>query len=438
MQRPAAPGIEEEMIYLGIGRDEPTLSVEGRRWRREKRSAWLRLAVFGILIANLLMGEHGGNLLVHANVVVGYGVATVLALGLALARRGPVWLPVALAAMDALAVVALFHEHLFTAGDAFSHALNTTNLAIAFVLLTHVALRLRPQLVSLYAGVVVVGWLSLLVVKNAAALWQDAQSIAILGADSALAAAFAFAAFVAYLLIRDHDSLLRSALGSEHRRLSLSRFFSPDVVAELERGRIKLDLERRVAAVMFVDLRSFTRFSEAASANDLADLLVEYRTYVTEAVFEWGGTVDKFIGDGVMAIFGQPRPKPDDAERAIRCALHLSKLLAGWKARRLKEGRAALDAGIGLHLGPVIGGVLESGQHHEFTVFGDAVNIAARLEGVAKGLDSALVLSAETLTRLPALASEFPWIWRDDVELEGRTSTLRIAYLPRQQVDACD
>jgi adenylate cyclase len=277
----------------------------------------------------------------------------------------------------------------------------------------------------------VVGWLSLLFVKNAFTNWQDAESLAVLEADTDLAVAFALASFVAFLLTQDHDSLLRSALRTERRRLGLSRFFSPDVVTELERGGVALHLERREAAVMFVDLRSFTRFAEAASAQDLAELLVDYRTQVMRAVFDWGGTVDKFIGDGVMAVFGQPQPKPDDAERAIRCAVHLRGLLGEWTLKRLGEGRPALEARIGLHVGQVIGGVLESGNHHEFTVLGDAVNVSERLERMAKTLDAALVISAKTLDRVPAMAAEFPWIWKDGVELEGRTGLLRVAYLPR-------
>lgn len=419
------------MIYLGIGRDEPALSADERRWRREMRSAWLRLGVFGSLIINLLVGEHGGNLLVHANVIIGYGLATAVALSFALARQGPSWSLGAFTVVDALAVVALIHEHLFAAGDMVSHVLTTTNLAIAFVLLNHVALRLRPLLVSLYAGLVVVGWLSLLFVKNALTNWQDAESLAVLEADTALAFAFAFASFVAFLLTHDHDCLLRSALRTERRRVGLSRFFSPDVVTELERGGLAVQLERREAAVMFVDLRSFTGFAEAASAQDLAELLVDYRTQVMQSVFRWGGTVDKFIGDGVMAVFGQPQPKPDDAERAIRCAVRLSGLLTEWKLKRLREGRPALEARIGLHVGQVIGGVLESGHHHEFTVLGDAVNVSERLERMAKTLDAALVISAETLDRVPALAGEFPWMWKDSVELEGRAGLLRVAFLPR-------
>lgn len=103
-----------------------------------------------------------------------------------------------------------------------------------------------------------------------------------------------------------------------------------------------------------------------------------------EAVFESSGTIDKFVGDGVMAVFGQPRPKADDAERAVRCALHLSRILADWKLRCRKEGRAALDAGIGLHVGQVIAGILHSGRYDEFTVVGDAVNVSERLERLAK------------------------------------------------------
>lgn len=424
------------MIYLGIGKDEPALTVDERRRRREIRSAWLRLAVFVTLVANLLVGEHGGNFFVHANVVVGYGLATALALGFALSRQGPAWLAGAFTVVDALAVVALFHEHLFSAGDAFSHALTTTNLAIAFVLLNHVALRLRPLLVTLYAGVVVIGWLSLLFVKTAVTRWQDTESVAILEADATLAAAFAFAAFVAFLLIRDHESLLRTALRSERRRLSLSRFFSPSVVADLQGGaEISVELERRMAAVMFVDLRSFTHFAEFAAPQDLADLLIDYRKQVTQIVFEWGGTVDKFIGDGVMIVFGHPKSLADDAERAVRCALDLSEALVRWKVQRRQDGRQALDVGIGLHVGSVVGGILHSGQHDEFTVLGDVVNVSQRLERLAKSLDAAVVASAEALASVPTIAEKMPWTWRDGVELQGRSGTVKIAYLPRRRFE---
>jgi adenylate cyclase len=418
------------MIRLGFAGYEPELTVEERRWRREARSAWLRLAVLGILIVNLLVGEHRGNPTVHEVVVGTYALATVLALGLVLTRHGPVWLGTALVLVDAAAVVALFHEHLYEPSRTLEHSLTTTSLAIAFALLNHVALRLRSRLVVLYASVVLTGWLSVLALVHSA----RSPSFTALAADSTLAVAFAFTSFVAFLLVNDHNALLRSAVRSERRRLSLSRFFSPGVVAELQSGHAAIDLERRIAAVMFIDLRSFTHFAESASPHEVAELLIDYRTHVTQAIFDWGGTVDKFMGDGVMAVFGQPRPRTDDAERAVRCALHLSGMLARWRLNRSKKGKPALEAGIGLHLGPVVGGVLESGQHHEFTVVGDAVNVSQRLERVAKVLDAALVVSAETLADVPAVAREVPWSWKDDVELEGRTRAMRIAYLPRERI----
>lgn len=127
---------------------------------------------------------------------------------------------------------------------------------------------------------------------------------------------------------------------------------------------------------MFVDLRSFTRFSEEASPEEVAKLLSEYRELVVEAVFAHGGMIDKFIGDGVMAAFGQPHKADDDAARALQCALQLRGALAEWKTQRSRRGDKVLDAGIGLHMGTVMGGILESGSHDEFTLFGDAVNVA--------------------------------------------------------------
>jgi adenylate cyclase len=423
-------------LGLKLADEEPDLSVNDREWRHERRSAWLRLAVLVILTLNLLLGEHGGNILVHANVLGGYALATAVALALSLTRRGPAWRGTAFVVVDALAVVALFDEHLFGSATVLNpdHALTTTTFAIAFVLLNHVALRLSASLILLYAGLVLAGWVSLLIIKGVIENRWNSPSSSVLATDAALATAFAFAAFVAFLLIQEHGAWLASALKLERRRLSLSRFFSPGIVAELQSGSV--DLERRTAAVMFVDLQSFTHFAETAKPTALSELLVDYRAHVTQAIFDWGGTVDKFIGDGVMAVFGHPRAKPDDGERAIRCALQLSQSLIRWKHRRQEEAKPALDAVIGLHSGPVMAGVLESGQHYEFTVIGDAVNVAQRLERLAKELEAVLVVSALTLERLPSIAEALPWVWRDQVELQGRDGVMKLAHLPRASTGA--
>lgn len=411
----------------------PAAATDVHRRRRGTRSAWLRVVAFGILVLNLAVAKHD-NIFVHTNVVMGYGLATLVALASALSRTGPHWLPSAFVVVDALLVVVLFHEHLFAPGPTFDHSLTAPSLAVAFVLLTQVALQLRPRLVLLFAGLVLFGWFSLLAIAAGnhksigtatAGNWME------FWVEGSLGAGFGFAAFVCYLLTNDHNVILKTAIASERYRSSLARFVSPIVLSELQTTGDSLRLGRRRAAVMFIDLLSFTRFAESAAPEEVAELLAEYRAIVTEAVFAENGMVDKFVGDGVMAAFGQPYEAKDDTVRALRCALQLKDSLAQWKAARTKIGKASLDAGIGLHVGTVIGGVLESGSHDEFTLFGDVVNVAQRLERLTRPLNAVVVVSEEVLLANPTYLKDAAWIWQDAVELAGRNGKLRIAFLPR-------
>jgi adenylate cyclase len=408
-------------------------TTDKRQWKRDIRSASLRAAVLLILFANLILGNDHDSFAVHATVVLGYLAVSLLSLGIAITRRGTPWTDTFFVSIDALLVIIVLYEHLFRFDVMEDHGLTTPSLAIAFLLLNHVGLRLMPWLVILFSSIVLAGWLSLLLLMTARH-WSggiDTQFVTSFSKDLGLAAAFAFAAIVVYLLTRDHRTIMRVAIESEERRLNLSRFFSPSVVADLQIASDNLDLERREAVVMFVDLREFTRFTETAPAAALAEILAEYRSIVAGEVFRTGGTVDKFMGDGIMAVFGQPKPSPDDAERALQCALQLVRILDDWTKWRRQEGKPALDAGIGLHMGTIIGGVLESGFHDEFTVFGDVVNVAQRLEAMTKTLNAALVVSAAMLNRVPASLSAADWIRKDEVELPGRRGTIAMAYLER-------
>lgn len=419
------------LTTMNLAGDESGLSVEQRRWRREARACWLRLAVVIILIVNLFARDTAGGPLLP--VMIGaYALTTAISLSLALARRGPPSMVAVFVVTDAALVVALFHQHLWGSSGTLDHGLTAPSLAIAFLLLNQVELRLRPNLVLLFSGIVLSGWLVLLGLFQlyaGAGHLLHSGAFSILAAEGAIATTFAFAGFVGYLLTQDHNLLLKSAIKSEQRRQNLSRFFSPRIVSELETKGGTLGLERRDAAIIFVDLRSFTRFSEIATPEALGEMLSQYRELVIKIVFSHGGTIDKFIGDGVMALFGQPNPSPDDAERAMHCAIELRTALAQWKEQRRNQGEKPLDAIVALHMGEVVGGVLRSGQHDEFTVFGDAVNVAQRLERLSKVLGATLIVSAEVLTRVPDGETLAPWIWQEGASLDGRTGTLKIAYL---------
>lgn len=411
------------------------MNAEQRRWHRERRSAWLRLVALAILVVNLGLAQQQDSVIVHVNVVAAYGTATLIALLLAELRRGARWFAWIYIAFDAMLVVVLFHEHLFAPSKELDHNLTAPSLAIGFLLLTHVALRLHPMMVALFSGLVVLGWLILLTVAVDAHLGKGAAVALDWSAfltEAALAAAFAFAALVCGLLTYDHNVLLKTAVLAERRRANLSRFFSPTVLTELQTTGDALALGQRQVAVIFVDLRSFTRLSEMIPLPSLANLLVEFRELVTREVFAHGGMIDKFIGDGVMTAFGQPKSTADDAARALECAIHLTVALREWRAARERRGEVGVQAGVGIHFGMAIGGVLRSGSHDEFTLVGDAVNVAQRLEQLCKPLDASIVASWEIIKAARGVGMA-PWSYESNVELQGRVKRMEIGYLPHER-----
>ncbi|MBP2647849.1 MAG: cya [Gemmatimonadetes bacterium] len=164
-------------------------------------------------------------------------------------------------------------------------------------------------------------------------------------------------------------------------RGSFERYFAPGVAAEIARnaGATRLGGERRKIAVLFSDVRGFTRLAEGMPPEALAKLLSEYFTEMVEVVFEHGGTLDKFVGDAIMALWGAPQAQEDAPDRAVRAALAMQEALAHLNARWLAAGRPALGVGIGINFGEVFVGNIGSHRRLEYTVLGDVVNVAARL-----------------------------------------------------------
>ncbi len=178
---------------------------------------------------------------------------------------------------------------------------------------------------------------------------------------------------------------------AERTRRSLERFHAPDVVRRLmmdsSQGvhRDGLFLEPLTATVLFCDLAGFTTFCEHHEPEQVGTLLNSYLGTMTETVFAHGGTVDKFIGDAVMCIFGATFSGPDDALRGVRCAIDMRRnFRALVRSGAVGEDARALDVHIGVNTGKVVAGTVGSPRRMEYTALGDTVNTAARLEGVAK------------------------------------------------------
>jgi adenylate cyclase len=189
----------------------------------------------------------------------------------------------------------------------------------------------------------------------------------------------------------ERSRLREEFAAAERTRRSLERFHAPDVVRRLmmesSQGvhRDGLFLEPLHATVLFCDLAGFTTFCEHHEPEQVGTLLNSYLGTMTETVFAWGGTVDKFIGDAVMCIFGAPFSSPDDALRAVRCAIDMRRnFRALVRSGAVGEDARALDVHIGVNTGKVVAGTVGSPRRMEYTALGDTVNTAARLEGVAR------------------------------------------------------
>ncbi len=204
-------------------------------------------------------------------------------------------------------------------------------------------------------------------------------------------------------------------------RSRLERYHSPAVIEEVLRGSVSQEIEvartlkLAEATVLFGDLVGFTAFSERARPEEVAELLEGYFTHSVEAIFEAGGTLDKFIGDCVMAFFGAPMAQPDHALRGVRAAIEIQQALREWNLDREKRGLKVVKARIALNSGPVVVGDIGSNRRVDYTVLGNTVNVAARLEeSVAPAGE--IAIGAETY-RL--LAGAVPTEPLGDFQLKG-------------------
>jgi len=179
-------------------------------------------------------------------------------------------------------------------------------------------------------------------------------------------------------------------------RSTFGKYMTASVMEHLLNGKVSLGGETLTVTILFTDIRSFTSISEKMDAQALVGLLNEYFTEMVGIVMQEDGVVDKYIGDAIMAVFGAPVPKPNDAENAVRAAVRMRHALATLNARLKERGLPPLRTGIGIHTGEVVAGNIGSEARMEYTVIGDAVNLASRLESNTKELGVNILISDDT------------------------------------------
>jgi adenylate cyclase len=271
------------------------------------------------------------------------------------------------------------------------------------------------------------------------------RALRALGTAAGLWAALALGAFAAFALgdvwLRGMAPTLALVLGygatvvenfvrEQREKRRLSRFFSPDELRALVRGQEEASLgsSRRTVTVLFSDLRGFTSISERLEPEQIAEMLREYLTEMTEIVFKHGGTVDKYIGDCVMALYNVPFEDPEHVVKAVRTGLEFQERTLAAAARWEAKYGVTIRNGVGINTGEAVVGTLGSEQRLEYTAIGDTVNLAARLESLTKDYGASIIISESTYEHVKGL---FPTRELGEVTVKGKTVPVKIyAVLP--------
>jgi adenylate cyclase len=229
-------------------------------------------------------------------------------------------------------------------------------------------------------------------------------------------ALYLFGAMLAYL----HEKRTR-----EQAVRLFSRFLNPAVVKKIvDQGETieSLSGKTRQISILFSDIRGFTTLSETRPPQQIVDLLNRYFSRQVEVVFRHGGTLDKFIGDCIMAFWGAPLDDARHAEHAVAAALEMERVLIAFK-RELGEAGGAFDVGIGIHSGAAVVGFIGAKQKLDYTAIGDAVNLASRIEGLTKEAKARILVSRETAD---ACDNSFTFTSRGSYKVKGRTQEVEL------------
>lgn len=242
-------------------------------------------------------------------------------------------------------------------------------------------------------------WLGLLLLVATAGLLWAVSLAALAGWGLLLPVALPASAG----LLAGGGALVQRLLGEERQRRWLagafSRYVSEEVLQELLRHpeRLCLGGERRTLSLLFCDIRAFTSMSERVPPAELGGLLNRYLTVMSQLILEQGGTLDKYIGDAIVALFGAPVEQEDHARRALLAALAMQERLATLRAEFSGTPFEELEIGIGVHCGPVLVGNFGSDLRFDFTAIGDAMNLASRLECLTKSYGCRILVSPDIL-----------------------------------------
>jgi adenylate cyclase len=259
-------------------------------------------------------------------------------------------------------------------------------------------------------------------------LWLDSESLAVFQPkDLEMVTAVANQAAM-FIEINILGKKMEEEIVTRER---FARLVSPNIAAQIASGQLKMEKGGRLikeCTVFNSDIRGFTRMSEGTPAQVVVEMLNDYFELMVESIFKWEGTLDKFMGDGIMAIWGAPMEHPDDAARSVSCALEQMEILGRFNRRRIENNVLPIAVGIGIHTGELVAGYVGSSKALSYTVIGDTANTSARLCGIAES--GQIVVSEGTFARM---GTRFEVEELAPAKVKGKERPLRIFNVLRER-----
>jgi len=231
------------------------------------------------------------------------------------------------------------------------------------------------------------------------------------------------------------QSFNEMAVGLEEREKlkgALGKFVNPEIAEKAMKGELKLGGERRTATIFFSDIRSFTAISEKLEPEEVVEFLNAYMTIMVKIIGDYSGIVDKFIGDAIMAVWGVPESKGNDALNAVNATIEMRRALLEFNKGRGSDKKPIIKIGSGLNTGPVLAGQIGSEDRLDYTVIGDAVNLASRVETLNKPFGTDILISQDTYN---IVKDEFDCEPMQKIKVKGKSEPQQIYAVLRKKSD---
>lgn len=372
---------------------------------------------------------------VFLSVYVGF---TLLRLWLAYARRLPDWLLYVSVVMDMTLLLALIWSIHIKYGQPASFYLKVPTLLYLFIFIALRALRFEVRYVAVAGLTAAVGWLLMVayvvsidphdpMVTRNYVQYMTSNSV-LLGAEFDKVISILMVTAILCVAIARARRLLVNSVVESTAAEDLSRFVPSTVAKQVKSSEQRMDVgnygEVREATIFFTDLEGFTTISESLAPEELITTLNAYFKVVSEPIERHGGVINQFQGDAILATFNVPEELPDHAAQAVRAALEIQHALKG----RLFGPGIALKSRVGVNSGVVVGGLVGTDDRLGYTVHGDEVNLAARLEALNKEYGTRIIVSERT--RMLAGPDSFPFEHLGNVHVRGRKAPVVVYSLP--------